>query len=168
MKRTAFLSTGALLLGLLLTTVACKKDADTPTPGNGGVTAPAFVGPRWQMTAFMLDPSADFDGDGKIDHDLLPLLPACDRDDSIVFDPNGKIVAVAGQLRCDNEPADTGKPDTWTYNSATRTITITDGDDPGSVSTWEVLAVSSKALNINTKVVEDGKTFTATLRWKAI
>ena len=168
MKRISFLPVGSLLLGLLLTTAACKKDVDTLTPGNGGVTSPAFVGPRWQMTAFLLDPSADFDGDGKVDQDLLPFMPACDRDDNIVFDPNGKVMTSEGQLRCDNDPSDNVKPDAWTYNTATRTITITDGDDPGSVSTWEVLEASSKTLNIKTTVVEDGKTFTAILKWKAI
>lgn len=165
MKRIPFSPISAVLLGLLLTTAACKKDEVTPTPTNADT--PAFVGPRWQMTAFILDPSIDFDGDGKVDSDLLPFMDACDRDNSLVFDKGGKIKTSEGQLLC-NKPSSTTKDDSWTYDAGTKSISIVDGEDPGSVSTWEVVDVSAKTLTIKTTVVEQGHTFKATLNWKAI
>ncbi|MDB5242009.1 MAG: hypothetical protein JWP57_2634 [Spirosoma sp.] len=168
MNRFAIRSINALLLGVSLLTLSCKKDVDVLTPTTGSTQNLAFVGPQWQMSAFLLDPSVDFDGDGKADSDILPFMPACDRDNAIIFNADGKISGLEGQLRCDNEPAKNQKPDTWRYNDATKTITITDGEDPTDVSTWEVVEVSSKKLTIKTTVVEDGVTFNASIHWKAL
>lgn len=168
MNRFVSRSINALLLGVSLLTVSCKKDVSVITPSTGSTQAPAFVGPQWQMSAFLLDPSVDFDGDGKVDSDILPFMPACDRDNAIIFNPDGKITGVEGKLRCDDEPATNEKPDTWSYNNASKTITITDGDDPKEVSTWEITEASSSKLSIKTTVVEDGVTFKASIHWKAI
>lgn len=169
MTRNTVLSISSLLLGLVLSTSSCKKDVDPLTPDTGITGSPAFVGPRWQMSEFLIHPSVDFDGDGKVDHDLLPFMPACDRDNTMMFERTGKIVLSEGAIRCDgDEQSPTGEPDTWTYDKATKTIKITNHDQGNSISTWEVLESSSKVLKIKTSVTEDGQTFNATLNWKAI
>lgn len=168
MNRFVFRSFSALLLGLLLTTAACKKDTDPVAPEGGTPQGLAFVGPQWQMTAFLLDPSADFDGDGKVDADLLPFMEACDRDNTMMFHSNGQIMTSEGALRCPDESGSTGKPGTWQYDKASKTLKIVDGDNPADVSTWQVLDASAKTLKIKTTVVEDGQTFSATIHWKAV
>ncbi len=169
MNRFAIRSINALLVGVSLLTVSCKKDVGVLAPITESTQAPAFVGPQWQMSAFLLDPSVDFDGDGKVDSDILPFMPACARDNAIKFNQDGKISAHEGYLRCeDDEPNTNEKPDIWRYNKDTKTITITDGDDTSDISTWEVVEASSSKLTIKTTVVEDGVTFKASIHWKAL
>lgn len=168
MNRTFLRPLSAVLFGLLVMTASCKKDVDPVTPATGGSSTPSFVGTRWQMSAFLLDPSIDFDGDGKVDNDLLPFMPACDRDNSIVFEKSGVVTESEGQVDCNHEPSEAKKPDQWRYNAGTRTITLTDGSDPTDVSTWEVVEASSRVLTIRTTVTEDGQTLKATIHWRAI
>ncbi|MGF7215751.1 hypothetical protein GGR92_001891 [Spirosoma lacussanchae] len=166
MKRMLILLPG-VLLGVLLGTVACKQDKASPAPGSASVAAPAFVGPRWHMTAFRLDPPTDFDGDGKLDTDLLSFMSACDRDNALVFDPGGKLITTDGQITCDTPETGAARGGSWTYNYATRTITITSGS-ANSVTTWEVADLTSQTLTIHATITEEGKPLRTTIVWKAV
>ncbi|MVM41975.1 hypothetical protein GO730_37170 [Spirosoma sp. HMF3257] len=168
MKRTPFLFLSAVLLGLLFTTTAFTVNSDSLTPGNHNPTKPSFVGARWQMSSFKLSPAIDYDGDGKPDADLLPFMAACDRDNSIVFAPSGKLILSDEAVRCDHKLDGKGKPGFWSYDPATQTIQLINNDKAGSKSSWEVVEASSNVLTIKTTVTESGKTSNIIMSWKAI
>lgn len=109
MKRVSLLPIASALLGLVLFATSCKKETDVQ-PGNGNPD-PAFVGVRWQMASFVLDPPIDLDGDGKPDSDLMAYLRPCDLDNTLVFERSGKVSGDNGKLRCDDDTdPNTAKP----------------------------------------------------------
>ncbi|MEZ0608996.1 hypothetical protein ACAW74_10800 [Fibrella sp. WM1] len=165
-----FRSALPFLLGLLVSVTACKKGETDVVPGpgggNNGNTTAAFVGVRWQMASFELDPPMDLNGDGVVDKDLLAFLRACDRDDTVTFQKGGSLAGDSGALTCNDEPAP-GKPGSWTYDEATKKLKIIDGDD-GTTSEWTVLEASNKVLKVKATMVEDGQTLTTIITWKAV
>lgn len=168
MNRISFPQLACLLLGLFLTTASFGKDGNTPKPGTGRSTSPAFVGTRWQMSTFKLEPAIDFDHDGQLDTNLLTFMSGCDRDNSLVFEPGGKIALSEEVARCGNGLSSNGKPTSWRYDKAARTIKLINGDKTGSASNWEVLEASAKTLVIKTTITQGGKTTNAILSWKAL
>lgn len=156
------------LLGLTLFVSSCKHDQDTVQPGTDSGLVASFVGVRWQMASFEITPAQDIDGDGRPDSDLMKLLRPCDLDNTITFERSGKVAGDNGQLKCDDDdnPA-TQKPDTWTYDNATRVLRIVDGED-GSVSELPVLEASARYLKIKQTITEEGRSYAAILTMKAV
>lgn len=168
MKRISILTPWSALLGLLLVTASCKHDQEPVQPGNNGDFVASFVGVRWQMAEFKLDPALDIDGDGKPDSDLMRFLRPCDLDNTIVFERSGRMSGDNGKVTCDddhNDPA-ANKPGSWTYDNVTKLLRIVDGDD-GSVSEWIVVDATAKYLNVRTNITEDGQKIGAVMTWKA-
>lgn len=171
MKRVTFRTLCVALLGLLLFTTSCKKEAEVVDPNtgsnNGGFVA-SFVGVRWQMAGFELTPPQDLDGDGRPDSDLLRFLRPCDLDNTVVFERSGKMSGDNGKLKCDDDTdPNAGKPSTWTYDNAAKKLRIVDGDD-GSVSEWDVIEASAKYLKVGVSISEDGQNLKAVMTWKAV
>ncbi|WP_020601621.1 lipocalin family protein [Spirosoma spitsbergense] len=159
-------SLNILLIGLLLLTAACRNDTDIRTTGTSA--NPAFVGPRWQMTAFVLNPAIDFNGDGTLESDLFSFMPACDRDNSLAFNANGTMVTSRGQLQCSDSASNSDRINTWQYDSASRTLTITDSGKSTEPATWTVIEASASVLIIEKTDLEKGKPVKNTVHWKAI
>ncbi|RIV20664.1 hypothetical protein DYU11_21760 [Fibrisoma montanum] len=173
MNRTSTLSLWSILLGLLLFAAACDKPKDgvepqTGQPGNG-TSVPSFVGKKWQMTAFTLDPAIDLDGDGKLDSDLTRFLRACDLDNTVTFERGGKMTGDAGRLRCDDstDPSPV-KPSTWSYDDQSKKLRIIDGQNPTDVSEWTVVESSSSTLKVKVSITEDGQAHAAFMTWKSV
>jgi hypothetical protein len=161
----------ALLGGLLLGGFSsCKKDNNEPNPGTGGGT-PSFVGKNWVVQSILLDPAIDLDGDGKPDSDMVPFLDDCNRDDSVVFQADGKMMEDHGAVLCDDDNNVKLKhTHNWTYDATSRKISLADPTTPSEVSTWDVLDLSSSTLNVRATILpEDGKTgaIKATMTMKA-
>lgn len=158
------------LFGLLLLTASCKKDGDAVTP-NGGSSLP-FVGKNLRMTAVALDPAQDLDGDGRVDGDLMPFLPACSRDNTIRFEKNGQLNGDEGATQCPS----TGdgdfvsvEPSTWTYNPQTNVIRVTANGDPSNVTEWEVVNATSNQLKAKVGLASDkGNSLDMVMTWQAI
>src|SRR5919202_231454 len=126
------------LAALLLTgAVACKKDQEgsSPTPDN----SPAFVGKKWKMVSFTLDNPIDFDGDGKLDSDLTAFLDECHKDDSVVFEADGKVMGDNGQQRCEADEQAVEQTNTWSFDAAKQVLSLNDVKSPGNLSQWRVL-----------------------------
>lgn len=171
MKRVSLFTLCATLLGLVLFTASCKKGQDEVQPGGGtpgGEFVPSFVGVRWQMAGFELDPPQDFDGDGKPDSDLMQYLRPCDLDNTIVFERTGKMSGDNGKLTCDDDtdPA-ASKPSTWTYDNTAKKLRIVDGED-NSVSEWDVVEASTRYMKVKVTLTEDGQKVAALMTWKAV
>ncbi|MBO0929767.1 hypothetical protein [Fibrella aquatilis] len=155
-----------IVLGLLTTLSACKKDQQAVTPDTPGDFVASFVGVRWQMASFELTPPQDLDGDGRPDSNLLQFMRPCDLDNTLIFERNGSLTGDNGKLSCDDDAA-TNKPGTWTYDNASKKMTVVDGDD-GSVSNWTVEEASARYLKVKTTITEDGHTYAAVITWKAV
>lgn len=155
---------------LMLTTSACKKETETVQPTNGMDGTPAFVGKNLMMTSFEVSPAIDLDGDGKVDSDLLVFLRPCDRDNTILFEKNGKMSGSNGNLSCDNTETDpsTVKPSTWSYDAQTKTIRITTNNDPTDVSEWKVVEASANSLKVEVSVVEKQGSHKTIMTWKSV
>ena len=154
MNRFTFFSIRFCLLGLLLLTASCDQKTSTPVLA---VDTPAFVGTRWQMTSFYLNPSIDFDGDGTLDTNLLSFMAPCDRDNSLMFNADGTLSLLEGPTSC-RAFFDTDRQlSQWYYNPVTRTIRVTNAHQPGNSTQWNVLAVTPNALTVETTVIENGK-----------
>lgn len=153
---------------LMLFTGSCTPDdeavagSDKPWQNQIGSNPPfpSFVNKGWQMTAITPESAIDFNGDGTIDSDLMPFLrPATMK--PIRFEQNGRFGFV-------NESRDAPMSGTWTYQEATKTLTIADASDPASGSEWAVIESSVETLRVKTKITEDGKTHNAVIIWKAL
>lgn len=154
----------ALAAFLLTGAVACKKDHEeaSPTPDN----SPAFVGKKWKMVSFTLDNPIDFDGDGKLDSDLTTFLDDCHKDDLVVFEADGKVMGDNGQQRCDDDEQTVEQTNTWSFDSASQTLSLKDVKNPGNLSQWRVLVNDGKTLKASVEVKEDGVAMKATLTLK--
>jgi hypothetical protein len=153
---------GMLVLGTLLFS-ACKKDHDPINPADDKLI---FVDKQWQLTAFILDPPVDLDGDNKPDSDLMPYLPDCSKDDILVFKADGKMGGNPGE-RCEDESSTGGINGTWSYNKDTKTLTITGNESATDVDEWKVVEMSATTLKAKVEVTEEGTTLTAYLLFKA-
>ncbi len=159
-----------LLGGMLLSGVSCKKDSNESAPDTGS-NAPVFVGKRWAVESILIQPAIDLDGDGKPDPDLVPLMDACNQDDSVVFQADGKVIEDHGTALCDDDNnAKTKHAYNWTYNAAAKKINLADATNPADVTTWEVLEASNSTLKVHVTILpDDGKNgaLNATMTMKA-
>lgn len=155
----------ALLLG---GASSCKKDTNETTPGGGTDKTPAFVGKTFTVQSIKIDPPMDMDGDGKPDDELTKFLDACDLDDAVIFQPDGKLIEDHGTNRCDPAEARTEHTSNWAY--ADGKTTMTDVADPSDKSVWNVLESTNSTLKVTLTVIPDetsGKAIKATMTMKA-
>ncbi|ARK13161.1 hypothetical protein A6C57_24055 [Fibrella sp. ES10-3-2-2] len=157
-----------LLIGLLLSAIACKQATEPVQPETPGSFVPSFEGVRWQITNIALDPAIDIDGDGRLDSDITNLLfRPCYLDNTLVFEHGGKLSSDNGKLTCDDDEPVPVKPSTWTYDSTTKKLRIIDGDNPAEIMEWSVIEASTRYLKVKTVLVEEGSQFGIVMTWKA-
>lgn len=157
-------------LGLLLLTASCKKDNDLVTPGSGSSSLPV-AGKNLRMVALTMEPALDLDGDGKLDDDLLGLLPDCALDNTIKFETSGTISGSDGANVC---PADDDsgvvevKPGTWTYDTKTQLLRIVYAGNAADAVEWKVLSVSGTTLkaSIGMDSVNGDKSMSVVMTWQ--
>ena len=146
---------------------SCKKDGNETTPGGGDKT-PAFVGKTFTVQLIKIDPAFDMDGDGKPDDELTKFLDACDLDDAVVFQPDGKLIEDRGTNRCDPAEARTAHTSNWTHNGGK--ITMTDVANPTEKTEWTILESNNSTLKVQLTVIPDenaGQAIKATMTMKA-
>lgn len=166
---TFFSSLKVACLGLLVFTASCKKDTDVITPGpDSGGSSLAVAGKNLRMAALTTDPAIDFNGDGKIDANLLEFMPECALDNTINFQTNGKISGSEGGKVCpddgDTDPTDI-KEGTWTYAPKTQILRITTG---GDATDWKVLSATGSTLKVSLAMDSDeGNKMNLIMTWQA-
>ncbi len=148
----------ALVAGL----ASCKKDDENNVKPDGG-TKTSFSDKKWQPVSLIIDPALDIDGDGKPDKDLMQFMPACQKDDIVVFQKDGKVMNDNGSNRCEANEAKTEQTGTWTYDEAAKTIKIKTSDNPSEVESWQIVESTSTTLKVRYDFQEEGQTFKATL-----
>lgn len=153
----------AAMAFMMMTLAGCKKNDNEIDPANG----PAFVGKRLILSSFIMNPAVDLDGDGKVDPDLMAFLPACEKDNIVIFEKGGRMSGENGLLRCDDDGPSEGDAGTWTYNEQTQILRIVAADDKNDISEWKIIEASSKVLKAQVEVEEDGFVLKAVMTWKA-
>jgi len=149
---------------LLMTLAGCKKNEIESEPADGL----PFVGKRMVLSSFIMDPAVDFDGDGKVDPDLMVFLPDCEKDNVMIFEKGGRLSGDNGAKRCDDDSPGQGNTGSWTYDEQTKMLRIVDGDDNTDISELKVIEASSKTLKAQVEVEEDGFVIKAIMTWKAL
>lgn len=154
---TFFSSLKVACIGLLVFTASCKNTTEPITPGpEQGGSSLAVAGKNLRMVALATDPAMDFDGDGKVDSNLLEFMPECALDNTINFQTNGKISGSEGGKVCpsdggDSDPVDI-KEGTWTYEPGTKILRITTG---GDATDWKVLSATGTTLKVSLAMDSD-------------
>ena len=121
------------------------------------------------MTALTTDPAMDFDGDGKVDADLLKYIPDCALDNTIKFEANGKITGSEGAKVCpedgDSSPTDV-KEGTWTYDAKTQILRL---NTAGDVVDWKVVTLTGSTLKASLAMdgLETGNKINLIMTWQA-
>ncbi|GAB2576776.1 hypothetical protein [Spirosoma areae] len=169
MKTNSFTSPRNLaicLLGLLLSTAACKKDTDGVTPVNNDDT-PVFVDKNLRISAVTSDPLIDLDGDGKVDKDLLAFLRPCDTDNIVRFEKGGRLSGNDGALKCSDGNTDTNEttPGKWTYNANTHILRLITGPNE-NVAEWEILEASATGLKAKVSTQDSNDPLKLIMTWK--
>ncbi|NML23433.1 lipocalin family protein [Pseudoflavitalea sp. G-6-1-2] len=91
---------------------------------------PSFADKYWLMESGSIVPATDLNADGKPDSDLRNFLEDCEKDDTEMFRSNGKFVKNLGKQKCvEGEDAEY-EDGSWTYNSATKQLTIKQNEVP--------------------------------------
>lgn len=83
-----------------------------------------FTDKYWLMESSSIVPAFDMNGDGKPDADMKSYLQPCDLDDLELFKTNGKFYSNAGKLKCDENQETEEEKGTYTYNAASKQITL--------------------------------------------
>lgn len=89
-----------------------------------------FTDRPWKVKTLSALPAIDWDLDGKVETDILSKLEDCQRDDLLILARNGAVLRDAGKRLCEDE--DPGKRETgsWTYDAATKRLTVKEDDRP--------------------------------------
>lgn len=159
--RLKFRSLSSLMvLFVLVSMVACKKDSDPAPTGKDGVEG------SWQITALKVSPAQD----GVVDYiPLINLLLGNDCFTKLTFNfkANGTIEGNAPascQGAEDTASDQVGIDDTTTWKIEGKKLILTSGND----RTEYDLSVDKSTMSLSEKEVEDGVTYTYTLEFKRV
>ena len=146
---------------LLAGASACKKNG----ADEGGDTSTAFAGKKWTVQRMELTPAIDLDGDGHADSDMMAFSEPCRLDDITIFKSDGSIVVNEGNLRCEEDDAQEYVSGTWSYDSSSKQLTISErGEEPSVV---EVLEANDQQLRLKQSTqTGDGTVFSVTITFK--
>lgn len=155
-------------LFLLTTSFDYKNDNVAPATSHSADFVASLVGTRWQMADFKLDQDIDLDGDGHLDTNLMSFLKPCDLDNSLVFEPNGKMSVDEGESKCtDKSDFTTPKLGNWSYDKVTNSLSIVNPDNK-KTSTWKIIDASDNYLKVKVINSQEGSASAATVTWKTL
>lgn len=102
--------------------------------------AVAFTDKYWHLESSTVSPAIDLNMDGKEDTDIRVMLQDCEKDDAEMFRKDGKVMKDEGAAKCDEEEEAISESGAWTYNAATRQLTVKhhDTNKPQTLTVKEV------------------------------
>lgn len=87
----------------------------------------------WVVSSSSVHPAIDINGDRKPDTDLRIVVPDCELDDADQYQSDGTILTDYGRLSCDDEQEQREESGTWSFDVATKMLTIEKYDGGGSI-----------------------------------
>lgn len=132
------------LSSVILTSVSCKKDEDSPQTKTEILSGKNFV-----LTAWTINPPIAYNG---IEiSDFYSFLEACEKDDITIFNANGTVTFDEGATKCDaGDPQTTSG--TWVFTDNETKLSVT---DDGDTQIFDIIELTSAKLKITYEVVED-------------
>lgn len=118
-------------------------EAGLPGPDPSAKTQKSIFGNRrWAVASSTIQPALDVDMDGKPDTDLTILLPRCEKDDTERYREDGIIETNRGRIKCDEDEEQEEETGTWSYDEASKTLTLDRYDSRKPVK-GKVISVSA-------------------------
>ncbi|WP_315823553.1 hypothetical protein [Paraflavitalea speifideaquila] len=120
------------------------------------------------MESSTVVPAVDLNMDGKPDKDIRVMMEDCDLDDGEMYKTNGKTMKDNGRNKCDEEDEQVVESGTWTYDAASKQITVHHyNTDKPQTHTLKEISGSRMVLTYTFKTPKGSShTITAVLRAK--
>src|ERR1700755_2576588 len=96
------------LVTLIILQPACKKDSKAKTKSE------LLTNGSWHVSAYVVDPAIDWDGDGTDETNVYAIMDQCIKDDHTTFFANGTGELEEGATKCSSGDPQT-LPLTWTF-----------------------------------------------------
>jgi hypothetical protein len=132
---------------------ACQKEAgfsedlgdgeEPVTPSNPSNTATLLIG-TWKMTGNTVSPEMDYDIDGTKETNVFPVMDACEKDGTIVFNTDMKVTEDEGPTKCDTDDPQSVTM-IWSLSADNKILTL-----EGS-GTREIVSISATKLVMKIK-----------------
>lgn len=84
----------------------------------------SFLNKPWQLKELSVNPSIDWDLDGKNDTDIFKFIDECEMDDSFLLRNDNVVVRNFGKIKCDDEEAEQTETGTWTNDKTSNKIVL--------------------------------------------
>ncbi len=154
---------------LLSTSVlfSCQKEAgfaleaeegeeEPVTPNNPSNTASLLIG-TWVMSANTVAPAIDYDGDGTKETNVFPVMQACEKNNTMTFNTDMKVIEDEGPTKCDEEDPQTVTTN-WSLSVDNKILSL-EGD-----GTREIVSITATTLVLKIKfsAFGDGVEYTFT------
>jgi hypothetical protein len=149
MKRK--ITSALLLFALALTFIGCKKDEDKQDSGGSTPTPTAsktelLIDKNWKLTAWTIDPAADF-GNGLTNDLYSSVIEPCEEDDFIKFSADYTMIEDGGTDLCYPDAPQT-YPSTWAWSSNQTVLSI------GEFDVFDLVELTATTLKVK-KVISD-------------
>lgn len=146
----------ALLLvgGIASSSISCKKDDDDNNNTPAKTKTEILTSHAWKVNSWTIDPPYD-NGDGTFTSDRLADMEACDKDNFITFQADGKLLYDEGTQKCDPDDPQTD-PGTWA---------LLDNETKMSIDglTLNVKSFEENKIELTDSFEEDGTTYNETI-----
>ena len=138
----------SLLLLVAVSLGACKKDSE-PAP-SAPTKTDLLLAKSWRLTGqtTTFSSSAINNGTPVVTDTYATSYPnACQRDNFLAFKANKTLIADEGPLKCSPTDPQT-QPGTWDFNSDQTKLTLTDPNQGGLPTAFEVVTLSATTLQL--------------------
>ncbi|MDN3725334.1 hypothetical protein QRD02_13180 [Aequorivita sp. SDUM287046] len=121
----------------------------------------------WTLASLTISPAVDVDMDGKVDTDLLFLIPPCERDDTYRYQNDGTIIVNRGKIQCEDDEEKIEEVGTWSYDKKTKKLILDKYDTRKNTEVIVEFSSASKIVSIK-KIESPEGTHTARTIFKAV
>lgn len=132
---------------------SCSKDNDDNKKSN---KKDLLTAAPWKVVAAVVNPAYNIDGTGEIS-DLYSLYEACDKDDMIIFKPNGDMIFDEGATKCDADDPQSEVVGKWELRN-NDTELYAEGIDDNNVV--QILELTESTLKVKWTEVDDNISYT--------
>jgi hypothetical protein len=154
----SFTKKAALVILSVAVIAGCKKDDNKD---NGNSKTQMIASGSWKMTSDYIDPAEDVNGDGVPEHEILPFLETCEKDNLFSFTTDGTFTADEGASKCD--PSDPQTQSTkWKFINNESLLVVGEANSADTVS---IVELSAATLKLRSSLTLLGVTYSETVTY---